>query len=143
MKVALPEKYILYAEDDADDRDLLRELLPQADPALQVIAVANGLELVQFLEDLPINASVPCLILLDVNMPLWDGIHTLRILKSLERYRELPVVMFSTSRDRKDTELALRIGALDFVSKPARRLDLEVVIKRFAIFCNDSTLVNK
>lgn len=139
MNEYVPEKYILYAEDDEDDQETLKETLPLVDPELEVIAVNNGLELIQFLDDLPADASTPCLIILDVNMPLWDGIHTLRALKSTDRYKELPVVMFSTSNDTKDIELSLRIGALDFVTKPVRHHEVENIIKRFAEYCNMST----
>jgi FixJ family two-component response regulator len=45
--------------------------------------------------------------------------------------------MFSTSDDHRDVELALRIGALDFITKPAHYVDIENVVKRFADLCSE------
>jgi CheY-like chemotaxis protein len=143
MTQYIPSKYVLYAEDDHDDQELLQSLIPMVDPDLHVVTVNNGLELIQFLDQLGPDSPAPCLIILDVNMPLWDGIQTLRALKSLDRFMNLPVVMFSTSNDRKDVELALRLGAHDFITKPVRHAEIENIVKRFTEVCHDFTLQRK
>jgi CheY-like chemotaxis protein len=139
----VPLKYVLYAEDDTDDQEILTSLIPEADPELEVISVNNGLEVIQFLDSLPSHSTSPCLVILDVNMPLWDGIHTLRALKGSQKYNHLPVVMFSTSNDRKDIELALRLGALHFFTKPVHQHDIAKIVKQFADFCQPDHMQTK
>ncbi len=74
-KVPLPPKnvYFLYADDDPDDQEFFRSMVKDLDPNLGVVVVNNGLELLQYLNHMDAGANMPCCIVLDINMPIWDG----------------------------------------------------------------------
>ncbi len=65
-----------------------------------------------------IEASIPDLILLDVDMPGMSGIELLRLLKSTPRFVKIPVIMLTVTREREMVLEALREGAADFIVKP-------------------------
>jgi len=110
--------YILYAEDDEDDQLDMKRLIADIDPSMVLKIFNNGLELVQFLTSLKNNETRPVLIFLDVNMPIWDGVRTLQTLKSDAHLNNIPVIMWSTSTLQRDIDLAQRLGATAFITKP-------------------------
>jgi CheY-like chemotaxis protein len=130
-----PKKYFLYAEDDPDDQDAFREMMLEIDPELVVIMTENGLELIQYLASIKPDESYPCCIILDMNMPVWDGIRTLRTLKEDRDYKNIPVLMFTTSNTKRDAELSLQLGAEAFITKPIRQREFKEVSHRFAAYC--------
>lgn len=110
--------YIVYAEDDEDDQQDMKRMIADIDPSLPVHIFNNGLELIQYLTGLKNNEDKPSLIFLDVNMPIWDGIRTLQTLKSDAHFNHIPVIMWSTSTLQRDIDLAHRLGAAAFITKP-------------------------
>ena len=95
-----------------------------------------GLELLQYLNNMS-KGNLPCCIVLDINMPIWDGIRTLKALKVEERYMNIPVIMFTTSRSLRDNELSLKLGAQGFVTKPVNHKDFNELYHRFAEACRE------
>lgn len=128
-------KYILYAEDDLDDQELLTDMLTEADDSLKLICLNNGSDLLNFLDSLTPGSPYPCMIILDINMPTLDGLQTLKQLRKNPRFRELPVVMFSTSSSQADIHNALKLGADEFITKPVKPDQLQDVANRFASYC--------
>jgi CheY-like chemotaxis protein len=137
----VPDKYILYAEDDIDDQELLCEMIQQIDHKLEIITVPNGLKLINFLESLTPGVKFPCFIILDINMPTLDGLKTLEILKCEESYKNIPVIMFSTSNLQKDIDDAIRLGAKEFITKPVEHAQIENVTQKFAEYCHSVPLL--
>jgi CheY-like chemotaxis protein len=82
------ENYLLYADDDADDRAILTEMMRRVDPSTPLLTMANGLELVQYLGGLHVGDKLPSCIVLDMNMPVWDGLRTLKALKEDNQGRQ-------------------------------------------------------
>ena len=70
------EKTMLYVDDDPDDRELLREVLQKIAPDLKVILANNGLHALELLKETKDTKSLPCLIVLDINMPYLNGRQT-------------------------------------------------------------------
>jgi CheY-like chemotaxis protein len=124
--------YILYADDDLDDQAFLSEMLRKVNHNIKTRCFENGLELVQHLESLPAGALLPACIILDLNMPVWDGLQTLNVLKKHPQYAEIPVFIFSTSTSERDTHLAETIGAVAYVTKPYAQNELMKVCQEFA-----------
>lgn len=114
---------VLMAEDDEDDRLLIRDAVKESGQALTVTIVADGEEVIDYLhqtgrfEDTP-GFRLPNLILLDLNMPRKDGRETLAALKSDPALRQIPVVMFTTSNDPLDIAYCYDLGANSFITKP-------------------------
>ena len=132
MREPIPVKYILYADDDADDQEIMQELIPVLVPDVDLLIMENGLLLVDFLNSLPEVEHFPVLIILDLNMPACDGIETLMIIKNMRRFSEIPVIIFSTTNNERDRNRALSAGAIAFVTKPSSFRELEVLIESFA-----------
>src|SRR5690606_23916180 len=100
-------------------------------------------ELVEYLKQLPKEAVLPCFILLDMNMPRYDGIKTLRLLKAENALVDIPVVMFSTSGELKDINRALEYGAKTYITKPVRSAELEKIIIAFTEYCHELPIHKK
>jgi CheY-like chemotaxis protein len=96
------DRTVLLIDDDKDDLELLEEALKGVDLEHKVIEAHNGVEGLQTLNELASGQSLPCLIVLDLNMPRMDGKQTFLALKSDERFSDIPVVIFSTSSSQMD-----------------------------------------
>jgi CheY-like chemotaxis protein len=105
----MKQKVILLADDDSDDREMFHEALEIVDKDITCYSTVNGSEL---LEKIYTLEKEPDLIFLDMNMPVMNGWQCLEILKIAERYRDIPVIMISTSSHQKDMETSIRLGAL-------------------------------
>jgi CheY-like chemotaxis protein len=115
------EGRLLVVDDNGQNRDLLSRQL--ARQGYIVLTASNGAEALEVLETKTVD-----LILLDVIMPVMDGVETLRRLKSNEALEEIPVLMLS-SLDEVDGALrCVEMGAEDFLSKPVKPAVLEARI---------------
>jgi DNA-binding response OmpR family regulator len=132
---------ILYIEDDQDDLMLIAEAFEKYTDHLRVLHAPNGYEGLLTLEKMKLQGSLPCLIILDINMPVMDGNETLRQLRSERDYAHLPVVMFSTSSNPADKTLALELNA-DFMTKPSSIKEMEALVSAFVNKCRISVSVN-
>lgn len=138
----MERKYILYADDDIDDRFILKSLIGQIDNNLDLVCVANGFEAVTYLDALSME-ELPCFILLDINMPKMDGFVTLQFLKRSDRYRSIPVILYSTSSDRHDVNKADSLGAERMITKPFEIADIRRLANQFAQFCHEASARKK
>lgn len=120
--------FILYAEDDIDDFYLFSETLRTIDPDVQVINTRDGFETLQYLEN---ERELPDVIFLDINMPSMDGKSCLKEIRRDERYKSVPVVIYTTSRNPLDKEHCLELGASDFIQKPTNVLDATEQLSRY------------
>ncbi|MDR3681512.1 MAG: response regulator [Flavipsychrobacter sp.] len=132
---------ILLADDDAEDRFIIED-------AFNEIGIHNAIQFVEdgekVLEYLKIdNISLPRLIVLDLNMPRLNGTETLRSLKESEKFKEIPVIIFSTSVNEIEKTSCMNLGALDYLVKPSRYADSIAIAKYFHEFTTplaDSTV---
>jgi CheY-like chemotaxis protein len=107
---------ILYVDDDADDRDIFREAIKSIDDNIVLISAENGLEALTVLDR---TTALPDLIFLDINMPLMDGITCLKEIKLHRKTANIPVIMFTTTRNTREIDECKAHGASGFVNKPA------------------------
>jgi CheY-like chemotaxis protein len=108
---------ILWADDDYDDLQMMREILSKKKRDFEIVEVHNGKEALEYLRQVQDRSDLPCLIILDINMPVLDGKETLSILKSTEEYKEIPVVVFTTSESELDKLYCKRFDT-EMVTKP-------------------------
>jgi CheY-like chemotaxis protein len=116
-------KVVLMAEDDSDDRLLVKDAMAECRWEGDLRFVENGEELLDYLMrrgkySQPVNAPRPGLILLDLNMPRKDGREALREIKADGELRRIPVVVFTTSKAGTDIGGMYELGANSFISKP-------------------------
>ena len=136
---ASTKNFILYAEDDHDDLDLVQQAFSSY-KNIEIVHANNGLEALDFLKSIE-EDKMPCLILLDINMPVMDGKQALEKIKSNKRYENVPVIMFTTSSSESDKNFAMEMGA-DFITKPLNYSDVEALAIEFASRCNIELIKN-
>ena len=125
---------ILMADDDPDDRMLMKEALQENNLPNMLKFVEDGAELLDYLYKKgkfeTEEAPMPGLILLDLNMPKVDGREALRQIKSDPSLRKIPVVVLTTSRAETDVTKMYDLGVNSFICKPSVYSDLVKVAKQ-------------
>lgn len=111
------QHHVLWADDDSDDLMLMREAMMAIDHAHKITEAHNGREVLDYLNNIEDPHLFPCLIILDMNMPVLNGRETLAILKSEEKYNSIPVVVFTTSNSEMDRMFCRRFG-VEMFTKP-------------------------
>jgi len=125
---------ILMAEDDADDRLLVKDAFQESHVANDLYFVEDGLELLDYLRGQgkytdSTHIPTPDLILLDLNMPRKDGREALEEIKADPRLKRIPVVVLTTSKAEEDILRSYDIGAAGYISKPVTFEGLVEIIK--------------
>ncbi len=117
-----PHRWILLAEDNPHDAELTIRALTVGPPSVEVLLTRDGQEALDCLfrrekfRDAP--AELPTLLLLDLKMPRVDGLQVLEQVKNDHRFRLVPVVIFSSSREETDLLRSYELGANAFIVKP-------------------------
>lgn len=125
---------ILIADDDREDSELLEEAIINIEPEAQVNHVLNGKKVIDFLNNCD-DTELPCLIILDYNMPEMTGLEVLNFLCNQNRYEGIPKVILSTSRSQSHVRECKDNGALDYFVKPFSMKELEELTKKMLSFC--------
>lgn len=136
VKSATPKNIVFYADDDTDDLELVQEAFDKYTNNVQVITAKDGVQALSYLQSLNERTPTPCLIILDINMPLLNGKDVLRRIKELQPLASVPVVLFSTSSSALDKEFAIKYNA-GFVTKPLDVSQMEIITELFIDHCSD------
>ncbi|WP_181307077.1 response regulator [Rufibacter sp. XAAS-G3-1] len=125
---------ILIADDDAEDRMLVKDALEENRLTNEIQFVENGEELIDYLHNRGRFTDktlfpTPGLILLDLNMPKKDGREALKEIKSDEHLRVIPVVVLTTSKAEEDILRTYDLGVSSFITKPVTFAALVDVMK--------------
>jgi CheY-like chemotaxis protein len=136
----MPAKHtIFYAEDDLDDLFIVKQAFQSYDGAVNILHAHNGFEALETLHQLSAENKLPCLILLDINMPGMDGRETLIKIKQHEHLKNIPVAMFSTSSSTLDKQFAAKWDA-GFFTKPLVYDEMEKMVDTFVALCEHNTV---
>lgn len=126
-------KWILLAEDDAPTAELTTLALAADKLTCEVIVAHDGLEVLDCIHRRGGFQSRaighPIFILLDLKMPRVDGVEVLRQIKSDPRLKNIPVVMFSSSRETTDMDRCYQLGANAYVVKPVNFQEFSEALK--------------
>lgn len=125
---------ILYADDDRDDLHLLTEALKEIDSAHNIVEAFDGEDALKKLHQMKRENNLPCLIVLDVNMPKLDGRQTLMAIQKDEVLREIPVVIFSTSTSAIDKFFFQR-NKVEYITKPINFRHLVDIASKMLSYC--------
>jgi CheY-like chemotaxis protein len=109
---------ILWADDDPDDLELFEGVLEELTSEYEVVEFKNGMELLDHLSTRN-SSSLPSLIILDINMPVYGGKETLVILKTDPLFKDIPVVVLSTSNNPLDRAFFKKYGTEMFTKPPS------------------------
>jgi CheY-like chemotaxis protein len=124
----------LYAEDDLDDYEALKEALEQLTDKYVLAHAKNGNEVIEYLENS--LGPEPCLIVLDLNMPIMDGKETLLWIKSHQAFEHIPTMVFTTSSREEDIKLC-QSNNCTFFRKPTLYRDLLHVVQIMLQMCGE------
>lgn len=111
-----PKRKVLIVDDEADNRDLVDQILSEK---FEVVTAADGEEGLRMA-----RAELPDLILLDITMPKLDGISVCETLRTNEATKHIPIIMLTASSDVDHRIQSFMTGADDFVPKPFRPKEL-------------------
>jgi two-component system, response regulator len=113
---------ILLVEDSPADAEMAMDALKEANLANTVIHVEDGVDCMDWLNRrgrfVDRTESDPAVILLDIKMPRKDGLEVLKELRTDERWKRLPVVILSSSREESDLARSWDLGVNAYVLKP-------------------------
>lgn len=112
-------KQVLLVEDNEGDIVLTSEAFEECNFKTEIKVARNGKEAITFLFDEYDNSELPCLILLDINLPLLNGHEVLKKIKENEKTKHIPVAILTTSSAVSDINLAYNNHANCFITKPA------------------------
>jgi CheY-like chemotaxis protein len=119
---------ILFVDDDVEDFEIFCEGIRACQPKTRCLHVINGAEAFKVLNGG--LAEFPNYIFLDINMPIMDGKEFLQRLKTFPQLRQIPVIVYSTSSNPVEMQTFRKLGADDFVVKPASFKELVNTLKR-------------
>jgi CheY-like chemotaxis protein len=111
------KQLVLCIDDDEDDRFFVQEAIQTLNPEIEVKAAETGLQGLHLLEEAKQQGTLPCLIILDINMPGLNGQETFSQIKKDEQLANIPVVIFTTSSSRLDKEYWSSKG-IEMFTKP-------------------------
>lgn len=133
---------ILIAEDNEDDILLIREAFEEVKMVNRISVVRDGEEALAYLRGQgPFReASLPGMVLLDINMPKKTGLEVLTEIKAELRFRALPIVMLTVSERDEDIIRSFEQGACSYIRKPVTFTRFIAVVKEFEMYW---TLVSK
>ncbi|MCQ8104755.1 response regulator [Methylomonas sp. SURF-2] len=118
---------ILLIEDDSVDAMTVRRALKELRVANPLVHVENGEEGLAYLRNSP--AAQPCLILLDINMPVMNGIEFLHAIKVLPDLKRIPVIALTTSDEQEDKVESFELGVAGYMRKPVEYQQFVEIIR--------------
>ncbi len=121
-------KNIFLADDDSDDVAIFSQALSEISSDCTFTIFNNGAELIKQIKENP--AAAADIIFLDLNMPKINGLEALTFIRTVEAYRPVPVIIYSTSASSNHIALAREIGANYYFIKPSDYRNLKEQIKK-------------
>ena len=112
---------ILLVDDNPDDEALTLRAFRRTNAANEFVVARDGVEALAYLlgaEGGPAPGELPRLVLLDLNIPRIDGLEVLNRIRSEQRTRTIPVVVLTSSSERRDIVRSYELGANSYVRKP-------------------------
>ena len=121
---------ILLVEDDAVDVMSVNRCFKQLKISNQLLVAGNGEEAMRILSQT--ETAMPCIILLDINMPKMNGLELLHHLKSSADLKKIPVVMLTSSKEESDVSKCFELGVAGYMVKP---VEYEAFVNIIELLC--------
>ncbi len=129
---------ILIVEDDPKDVELTLTALEEYNLANEVVVAVDGEEALDYLycrgKFKDRSSDNPAVMLLDLKLPKVDGLELLRIVKSDDRLKLIPVVVLTSSHEEKDMVTSYQLGVNAYVVKPVDFHEFVNAIKELGVF---------
>lgn len=135
---------ILLAEDDPGHARLIEKNLRRANIVNQIVHVDNGQRAVDYLLRLGEYAErrhpENILVMLDLNMPVLDGYQVLERIKAEESTKMIPVIVLTTTDDRREVKRCYDLGCNVYITKPVEYEHFTEAIKNLGLFMSVVTV---
>ena len=125
---------VLVVDDDDDDTTIIQDTLKDVSPRHAVQSLHRSEKLFGYLDSMK-PVELPSLIILDYNMPIITGVDLLRQLKLSDRYKHIPVAVYSNSTFIKHKEECIKAGACIYISKASTVREIEKNLKQILSHC--------
>ncbi len=129
-------KPILLVEDDNVDAMTVRRVLKDLHVANALVHSLNGEEALEYLADESVEK--PFLILLDLNMPKMNGLEFLKTIKSDYQLKTIPVIVLTTSKEKRDVIHSFELGAAGYMVKPVDYAKFVEIISTVVLYWRTS-----
>ena len=129
---------LFLADDDKDDCLFFKDALEELPVSAELTTVHNGEQLMQLLTEK--IGELPQVLFLDLNMPRKNGFECLSEIKSSDKLKELPVIIFSTSFEQDVVNLLYKKGGQYYIRKPAEFSQLKKVIHEALILIGQGNI---
>lgn len=122
-------KYCLLVEDDPEDQEIFMDALHHVSPTTGCYAVSNGEEALFTLMQ---EAFLPDYIFTDLNMPRMDGFEFLKILRDIKKFRDIPVIIYSSYYSEEHIQKAKAFGVTAVYSKSRVSVLKDILRRHFS-----------
>jgi CheY-like chemotaxis protein len=126
--------HILFVDDDPDDLEYYGDAIRKQSPEINIDERYDGVKALEYLQEAKSNGSLPCLIVMDFNMPLLNGRETFEQIKKDEVLARIPIVIFSTATSNIDEAYFKEMGIENF-RKPSNGKEMESIAQRLLKYC--------
>ena len=126
---------ILMVDDDAEDRLLLKDTFDDLGHGDCIHFEENGEKAIEYLRTCTTEVDLPCLVILDLNMPKLNGKKTLEFIKSESAWKSMTVIIYSTSLNPRERDECMTLGAHSYVVKPISYKESIAVANMFYNMC--------
>jgi CheY-like chemotaxis protein len=119
MSQTTPAGYVLIADDDMDDIEILTSALKEIESSLEVVVAENGKHVLEQLHKnyVAVAEAPPCVLVMDMNMPKMDGRETVVAIKNHTHLKNIPILLFSSAKNKTDELFAEKWG-VNYFQKP-------------------------
>jgi two-component system response regulator len=124
-------KIILLVEDNPDDVKLTLRSLKQNKILNEVVVARDGVEALEYLSS---TAMLPAVVLLDLKLPKVAGLEVLKRIRAEERWKLLPVVILTSSKEQQDIVKSYGLGANSYIRKPVDFEQFTEAVKQLGIY---------
>ena len=133
------ETIFLLVEDNPDDELLTRRTLKKSNVCNQLVVAHDGAEALDYLfctgtHEGRDSGTMPQVILLDLDLPKIDGLEVLKRIRSDERTRRIPTVIFTSSEDQEDLVDGYSFGANSYVRKPLDFAQFRAAVQELGMY---------
>ena len=131
-----PARPILVVEDNPMDLDFMLQAFEENNVANPVRICRDGEEAIQYMDahPSPDDTELPLLVLLDLKLPKVDGLDVLRHARQHPVWKQVPIVMVTTSSENSDISRAYELGVNSFIVKPVDFISFAEVVKHIKLF---------
>lgn len=125
---------ILLVDDDPDDLEFYGESMRHVKPSLVIREANSGIKALEYLNKAKSEHALPCLIILDVNMPMMSGRETLLEIKKDKDLVSIPIVIFSTASSPREKQYFTDYE-IEFFTKPCSLSEMQLLARKLLRYC--------